>query len=129
MVATPMFVLLKGADAQQWMCAIVSFDPKPLNVALIVSVWAVGSSTIVARPVPAEALGGFSLEPDRPAVNVMGLAWAAGTDSIISAMSAKVFAFITTSPYLKTSAVSYKHQIRGRKGAVALLFFEQGQQY
>ena len=53
------------------MCAIVSFDVKPLNIALIVSVWAVGSSTIVATPVPGEALGGFSFAPVRFVVMVI----------------------------------------------------------
>src|SRR6516162_3886874 len=85
-VATPMFVLSRGAAAQQWMCAIVSFDVKPLNIALIVSVWAVGSSTIVARPVPGEALGGFSFAPDRVAKKVIGSAWTAGADSICAAI-------------------------------------------
>jgi hypothetical protein len=64
------------------MCAIVLFDPKPLNIALICSVWATGSSTIVARPVPGEELGGFSFAPERFAKKVIGAAWAAGADRI-----------------------------------------------
>ena len=76
-VATPTFWLVPGIVWQQWMCAIVSFDPKPLNVALTCIVWATGSSTIVARPVPCEALGGFSFAPERFAVKVIGSAWAA----------------------------------------------------
>ena len=45
-----------GADgAQQWMCApVIVGEVKPLKVALICIVWAVGSSTTVARPVPGE---------------------------------------------------------------------------
>src|SRR5262249_50670517 len=53
-----------------------------LNVALIVSVWAVGSSTIVARPVPGEALAGFSFAPERFAKKVIGAAWAAGAGRV-----------------------------------------------
>ena len=58
-VATPSFWLVPGIVWQQWMCAAVSFDVKPLNVTLSCSVWATGSSTIVARPVPVEVVGGF----------------------------------------------------------------------
>jgi hypothetical protein len=64
------------------MCAAVSFDVKPLNVALIWIVSAVGSSTIVARPVPGEAMGGTSFAPERLPTNVIGIALAAGACSI-----------------------------------------------
>src|ERR1700694_5030521 len=70
------------------MCAATSFDVKPLNVALTVSVWAVGSSTIVASPVPGEAVAGFSFAPERFAVKVIGFAWAAGAGRIIPAANA-----------------------------------------
>src|SRR5580704_5588414 len=70
------------------MCAATSFDVKPLNVALTVSVWAVGSSTIVASPVPGEGVAGFSFEPERFAVKVIGFAWAAGAGRIIPAANA-----------------------------------------
>src|SRR6266540_4602396 len=53
-VATP---ALAPTGAQQWMCAALVFEVKSLNVALTCSVWATGSSTIVARPVPGDATG------------------------------------------------------------------------
>src|SRR5215475_5025206 len=77
-VATPMYELSRSAATQQWNCVIVLFDPKPLKFALMVSVKAIGSSTIVARPVPCEALEGFSFAPERFAKKVIGAAWAAG---------------------------------------------------
>ena len=77
-VATPAFV---PSGAQQWMCAATSFDVKPLKVALICIVWAVGSSTTVARPVPGEATGGTSFAPARLPTKVIGSA-SAGTGSI-----------------------------------------------
>jgi hypothetical protein len=64
------------------MCAAVSFDVKPLNVALICIVWAVGSSTTVARPVPGDTTGGTSFAPERLPANVIGIALAAGACSI-----------------------------------------------
>ena len=57
--------------AMDGLISLISFDVKPLNVALTVSVWAVGSSTIVATPVPGEALGGFSFAPVRFVVMVI----------------------------------------------------------
>jgi hypothetical protein len=45
-VATPAFV---PGGAQQWMCAALVIDVKPLNVAFTCSVWAVGSSTTAAK--------------------------------------------------------------------------------
>src|SRR5207302_1622595 len=64
------------------MCAIVSVDVKPLNVALTCNVWAVGSRITVASPVPGEATGGTSFAPERLPTNVIGTAWAAGVCSI-----------------------------------------------
>src|SRR5437870_6369643 len=72
------------------MCApVILGEVRPLNVALICSVWAVGSSTIVARPVPGEGTGvGSSLAPERLAVKVIGIALAAGAGSIRAAAKA-----------------------------------------
>jgi hypothetical protein len=69
-VATPAFV---PNGAQQWMCApVIVGEVRPLNVAVICIVWAVGSSTTVARPVPGEGTGlGSSLAPERSAVNAI----------------------------------------------------------
>src|SRR5215831_4558621 len=58
------------------MCAIVSFDVRPLNVALTWSVCAVGSSITVAVPVAGVVTGGTSLAPLRSPTNVMGTAGA-----------------------------------------------------
>jgi hypothetical protein len=87
------------------MCAIVSAIVKPLNVALIVSVWAVAvtSSTTVATPVPGELLGGLSFAPLRLATKVVVAASAAGADCIISALpklipKTKTRDFMTTPP-------------------------------
>src|SRR5580704_8295391 len=70
------------------MCAATSFDVKPLNVAVTCSVWAVGSRTIVARPVPGEGVAGFSFAPERFAVKVIGFAWVAGAGRITPAANA-----------------------------------------
>src|SRR5580704_776541 len=70
------------------MCAATSFDVKPLNVAVTCSVWAVGSRTIVARPVPGEGVAVFSFAPDRFAVKVIGFAWVAGAGRITPAANA-----------------------------------------
>src|SRR5262245_53947168 len=74
------------------MCApVIVGEVRLLNVALICIVWAVGSSTTVARPVPGEGTGlGSSLAPERTAVKVIGMALAtddgnAKTAIIISA--------------------------------------------
>ena len=56
------------------MCAATSFDVKPLNVAFICIVWAVGSSTTVAKPVAVEATGGTSFVAARLATKVVGIA-------------------------------------------------------
>src|SRR4051812_7981859 len=56
------------------MCAAVSFDVRPLNVALTWSVCAVGSRTTVAVPVADVGTGGTSLAPLRLPTNVMGAA-------------------------------------------------------
>src|SRR5262245_12648017 len=64
------------------MCAIVTGDVNPLNVALIRIVSAVRPSTIVATPVPGETTGGTSFAPERLASKVIGIAWAAGANSI-----------------------------------------------
>src|SRR6516162_2534154 len=61
------------------MRAMVTFDVRPLNVALTWSVCAVGSSITVAVPVPGVATGGTSLAPLRSPTNVMGTA-GAGVD-------------------------------------------------
>src|SRR5215470_17092783 len=68
------------------MCAMVTIDVRPLNVALTWSVWAVGSSITVAVPVAGVATGGTSLAPLRLPTNVMGTA-GAGVDC--SARAAK----------------------------------------
>jgi hypothetical protein len=70
------------------MCAAVVFEVKPLNVALTCSVWAVGSNTIVARPVPGETTtgGGTSFAAERSAVKVIGIALAAGAGSMRAAI-------------------------------------------
>jgi len=81
-VATPTVAGEPGDDWQQWMCAAVSGVVRPLNVAAICIVLAVGSNTIVARPVPGEPVGGVSFAPERSAVKVIGIAWAAGAGSI-----------------------------------------------
>jgi nitric oxide reductase large subunit len=52
--------LTDGEARQQWMCAITSFDVKPLKVALICIVWAVASRITVARPVAGEPAGSTS---------------------------------------------------------------------
>jgi hypothetical protein len=59
----------------------VSFDVKPLNVALISIVWAVGSSIIVASPVPGDTTVGTSFAAERLPTNVIGVALAAGACS------------------------------------------------
>src|SRR5258708_6573896 len=82
-VATPTLV---PSGAQQWMCAATSLEVKPLNVALICIVWAVGSSTMVARPVPGEATVGTSFAPERSAMKVIWFAWTAGADTIRTAI-------------------------------------------
>ena len=65
----------KREARQQWMCAMMVFDVKPLNVACTASVLAVGSSTIVADPVvPAVGVGGISSACVRLVVKVVGLA-------------------------------------------------------
>jgi hypothetical protein len=87
-VATPTFSLVPGIAWQQWMCAATVFDVKSLNVALTCSVWAVVSSTTVARPIPFDMMGGFSFAPDRSAVKVIGSAWAAGAGRIGAAANA-----------------------------------------
>src|SRR5262245_19599707 len=84
-VATITFV---PSGAQQWMCAAVVFDVKPLNDTLISIVFAVGSSTIVARPVPGELTGGTSFALERFPTKVIGSAWAAGVGSVRAAMMA-----------------------------------------
>jgi hypothetical protein len=61
-VATPTLV---PSGAQQWMCAATVFEVKPLNVTLSCSVWAIGSSTTVAKPVPAGLTGGTSFAPEK----------------------------------------------------------------
>jgi hypothetical protein len=71
------------------MCAAVSFDVKPLNVALICIVWAVGSSTTAAKPVPGEATGGTSFAPARLPTKVIGIAWAADAGSISAVAMAR----------------------------------------
>jgi len=76
---------LVPSGAQQWMCAAVVFEVNPLNVALTCNVWAVGSSTTVAKPVPAGLTGGTSFAPERFTAKVIGTAWAAGTGSIRAA--------------------------------------------
>jgi hypothetical protein len=76
---------LVPSGAQQWMCAAVVFEVNPLNVALISNVWAGGSSTTVAKPVPAGLTGGTSSAPERFNGKVVGAAWAAGTGSIRAA--------------------------------------------
>src|SRR5260370_3538267 len=70
-VATPAFV---PSGAQQWMCAALVIDVKPLNVAFTCSVWAVESSTTVARPVPGEGTGGTSFAPVRLPTKGIGIA-------------------------------------------------------
>src|SRR5438046_1099191 len=67
------------------MCAAVVPEDNPLNVALTCNVWAVGSSTTVAEPVPAALTGGFSFAPKRFSSKAIGTAWAAGTGSIRAA--------------------------------------------
>src|SRR5262249_12291005 len=67
------------------MCAAVVPEVNPLNVALTCSVWAVGSSTTVAEPVPAGLTGGTSFAPERFSSKVIGIACAAGTGSIRAA--------------------------------------------
>jgi hypothetical protein len=73
----------KGEGRQQWMCAAMSGDVKPLNVTLTCNVWAVGSNTTDAEPIPGEAFGGFSFEPARLTTKVIGVASAAGAASMI----------------------------------------------
>src|SRR5205807_976039 len=87
-VATPSFWLVPGIVWQQWMCAAVVIDVKPVNIALTCRVWATGSSTIVATPVPGEVVGGFSFAPERFAMKVIGSAWAAGVGRIGAAANA-----------------------------------------
>src|SRR5262245_17813586 len=77
---------LVPSGAQQWMCAALVFEVNPLNVALTCIVWAVGSSTTVAKPVPAGLTGGTSFAPERFKSKVIGIAWAAGTGSIRAAV-------------------------------------------
>ena len=48
-----------GRRWQQWMCAALSGDVRPLNVALISIVLAVVSRTTVTKPIPAGLMGGF----------------------------------------------------------------------
>jgi len=64
------------------MCAAVSCDVNPLNVALISIVWAVGSRIIVASPVPGDTTGGTSFAAERLPTNVIGVALAASACSI-----------------------------------------------
>src|SRR6266581_385375 len=87
-VATP---ALAPTGAQQWMCAALVIEVKSLNVALTVSVSAVGSSTIVARPVPGDTTEGVctSFAAERLAMKVIGSAVAAGADSIRAAVMTK----------------------------------------
>src|SRR5262252_10705012 len=56
------------------MCAAVAFDVRPLNVMLSWMVWATGSSTIIAKPVPGLPVAGFSFAPDSTDWNVIGAA-------------------------------------------------------
>src|SRR5262245_7551063 len=53
----------KGKDRQQWMCAAVVPEPRPLKFAPTLMVLAPGLITTTAAPVPAEPLGGTSFEP------------------------------------------------------------------
>src|SRR5262249_42994369 len=73
------------AGAQQWMWAALSGVVKPLNDTLISIVFAVGSSVIVARPVPfGDTTGGVctSFAAERLPMKVIGSAWAAGAGRI-----------------------------------------------
>jgi hypothetical protein len=81
-VATIAFV---PSGAQQWMWAAVSFVVKPLNDTSISIVAAVGSSTILATPVPDEVVGGTSFAPDKFPMKVMGSACVAGAKRITPA--------------------------------------------
>src|SRR2546423_7482057 len=80
---------LVPSGAQQWMCAAVSLEVKPLNVTLIWIVWAVGSSTTVARPVPGETTAGTSFAPLRLPTKVSGTAWAADIDIVCADATAR----------------------------------------
>jgi len=64
-VATP---ALAGGTTQQWMCEAVVFEVSPENVVTTCSECAVPLITTVEDPVPGDATGGFSFEPDSVAV-------------------------------------------------------------
>jgi hypothetical protein len=55
------------------MCAATSFVVRPVNDTVSCNVWAAGSSTTTAVPVPIELVGGFSFEPDRLTVKVIAI--------------------------------------------------------
>ena len=55
-------------------------DVKPANNTFTCSVWAIGSSITVVKPVPAELTAGTSFAPERLAANVIGAAYVAGPE-------------------------------------------------
>src|SRR5262249_25407463 len=70
----------KGKDRQQWMCAAVVPEPRPLKFAPTLMVLAAGLITTTAAPVPAEPLGGTSFEPTSVATNGRFCACETGTN-------------------------------------------------
>jgi hypothetical protein len=78
-VATMAFV---PSSSQQWMCEAVVGEVRPPNVTFTCSVLAVGSRNTVANPAPGVVTAGTSFAPERLVVNVIGIAWAAGADSV-----------------------------------------------
>jgi hypothetical protein len=64
-VATP---ALAGGTAQQWMCEAVVPDVSPENVVATRNVCAAALIVTVVEPVPEDATGGFSFEPESVAV-------------------------------------------------------------
>ena len=77
------------------MCAAVVVPSNPLNVTLICNVLATSSITIVAVPVPGDALDGDSFRPFRNATNVFGAASARDALTVIATAmpSARVHRF------------------------------------
>src|SRR5215475_11991156 len=78
----------KGKDRQQWMCAAVVPEPRPLKFAPTVMVLAAGLITTTAAPVPAEPVGGTSFEPTSWVTN-RSCACEAGTNRHAAPMKAR----------------------------------------
>src|SRR5215470_4385967 len=76
------------------MCAAVLGEVRPENVTWTRNVSRMSSSVTIAKPVPDDAVGGFSLAADRAAVKFMVVAWDAVAQSTADANNNSRF-FIT----------------------------------